>query len=180
MTELDKICNLEFIEKVLQENIDVDKLIEQLVLKAHEAAPTVESLEKLEGKSIKKGNIVLLKHCPMIKIIQTIKEKNFKKTGKKDFPAFYKKIIQKYTEKYPDDAAILHPFCIVHQAIREIICASKNILARQIACRDSSGKVATSKKGLKLASLTEDEVKDMIKEYACAYFTKRFSGKDNG
>lgn len=70
----------------------------------------------------------------MSKLINTIKEKRFQETGKKDFPDFYKKIIQRYIEKYPSEAAVLHPFCIVHQAMREIIGASSNdVLIRQIA-----------------------------------------------
>ena len=177
MIKLQEICNLEFAEKVLQENINVDDLIETLVLRAHKEAPNIKSQEELEGKSIQKGDAVLLKQCPMVKVINEIKEKNFQKTGKREFPDFYKKIIQRYIEKYPDEAAVLHPFCIVHQAMREIIGASKDFLIRQIACRSADGKIVMSKNGLKAANLTADEVKAMIEKHACLYLKKHFGDK---
>jgi len=174
MADLDKIFNLEFIDEVMQENSDLDEVIEKLVMKAHDQAAKIKTLEQLEGKSIEKGGIVLLKHCPMSGIIKIIKEKNFQKTGKKDFPDFYKKLIQKYIEKYPDEAGALHPFCIVHQAMREIFGANNDMLIRQIACQSSEKKVAISKKGMELANLTEEKVKDMIRDYACAYIKKDY------
>lgn len=179
MTRLEKICNLEFAEKFLMENIDVDELLEKLVLKANKEAPKIKSLEQLEGRAIEKDNIALLKQCPMVPIINAIKERNFQKTGKREFPKFYNKLVKRYIEKYPDEAAILHPFCIVHQAMREIIGASKDILVRQIACKSVDGKIAISKRGKKLANLTDNEIKTMLKDNACIYLNKHFIHSDN-
>jgi len=179
MSDLNKIFTAEFIDQVINDSGDVDEIIEILVTRAHEKAKKVETLEKLEGKSVEKGKITLLKRCPMIEAIKTIKEKNFQKTGKKDFPDSYKKITVKYIEKYPNEAGVLHPFCIVHQVMREIFAASKNMLIRHIACQTPDGKIAISNTGKELAGLSEKEVRDMIKGYTCSYLKKSLSNKDS-
>ena len=179
-TELEKICTVEYIESLLNKYVDVDELIEKLVLKAHDEAPNIESLKKLEGESITTNDLVLLKKCPMANIIKQIKEKNLQETGKREFPPFYKKIIMKYKEKYPDEAGILHPFCIIHQSMREIIADNKHEFIRHIACKSSdTGELAVSKNGLKQANISLEKLEKLIEEHACAYLKRNFASNED-
>ncbi|MFQ6056108.1 MAG: hypothetical protein ACE5J3_09025 [Methanosarcinales archaeon] len=173
MLGLQKICNLDFISSVLQEGEDIDNIIETLVLKADEEAENVKELEELEGKSIKDGNLRILKECPMMPVLAIIKKENLAETGKEELPVFYGEIVKKYIEHHPDEAAVLHPLCIVHQAMRDIIGSQKGHLTRQVACRScDTGKVVFAKNGLSLANLTEEQAKDKIEGYACMYIQK--------
>lgn len=173
MLGIERICNVEFIHSVLTDGADVDRVIETLVLKADAEADSVGSLEELEGSSVQDGDVRVLEKCPMVPTLNTIKKDNLAETGKEELPGFYGEIVQRYAQQHPDEAAVLHPLCIVHQAMRDIIGSRKGHLTRQIACRSgATGKVVFANNGLSLANLTEDQAKEKIDGYACMYITK--------
>lgn len=181
-TYLEKICNLDFVHQLLEDNKNngIDHLIELLVLKALEEAKNVSSLKSLEGESSAKGNLRILKTCPMASTLNAIKKENLAKTGKKKFPKIFQDIVQKYLEKYPNEGAILHPLCIVHQAIRDIIASKKNFISRGIACRGAAchspkkENIAYSKEGIHLSGKTKKQVTTLIKGHSCVYLLKKF------
>lgn len=179
-TAIEKICTVEYIEELLNKYIDVDELIEKLVLKAQEESTRINTLVELEGKADSIEDLIILKKCPMANIIKKIKEKNYQKTGKKEFPSFYNKIIDRYKEKYPEHAGILHPFCIIHQAMREIIGANSNLLIKHIACQSpDTGEIAISKNGLKEAKISVEKIKKLLDGHACAYLKHNFTYNDD-
>ncbi|MBI2848705.1 MAG: hypothetical protein HYX88_01040 [Chloroflexi bacterium] len=180
MLSLQRICSLDFINTVLREGADVDEVVETLVLKAEEEAKNVDSLQELEGEAIEDGEIRILKECPMVPILDMVRKENLVRTGREELPMFYQDIVERFIEQNPGEGAILHPICIVHQAMRDIIGSEKGALTRQIACRStSSGKVVVSRNGLSIANLTEHQARDAIDGYACMYIIRKLeSGED--
>lgn len=174
MPEIQRICNIEFIRATLREGTEVDELIEALVRKAQEEAENVETLEALEGEVIQDDDeLRILKECPMVSLLGLVKKETLARTGKDELPGFYKEIVQRYSERNPDDAAILHPLCIFHQVMRDVIGARNGKLTRQVACRSGeSGKVVISENGRLLANLTEDRIREKIDGYACLYMQR--------
>ena len=173
MLGIERICSLAFIHSILWEGVDADEVIEALVLKAVEEAKNVKSMEEFEGESIHDGDLRILKKCPMVPTLNIIMKENLAQTGKEELPVFYREIVEKFIGQHPDEAAVLHPLCIVHQSMRDIISSEKRCLARQIACRsEATGKVVFAKNGLSLANLTENQARDKIDVYACMYITK--------
>ncbi len=175
MLAIQKICDLEFIHTTLQKEKDIDKIIEELVLKANEEAKNVVSLKELEGDCIQEDNsdLRILKKCPMNHVFNIIKKENYTQTGKDELPEFYKGIVAKFVEQHPGEAAVLHPLCIAHQAMRDIIASKKGTFTRQIACRSTTtGKIVVAKNGLSTAKLTEDQARSKLEGYACLYIQK--------
>ena len=173
MLELQKICNIDFIHSVIKEGEDIDKIVEALVLKADEEAQNVGSLEDLEGECIQDGNLRILKQCPMIPILNEIKKENLAETGKEELPTFFQEIVDRFIEQQPNEGSILHPLCIIHQAMRDIIGSQKGYLNRQVACRSAdTGKVVFGNNGLSLANLDENQTRDKIDGKACIYLQK--------
>ncbi|NOY75447.1 MAG: hypothetical protein GXP32_06610 [Kiritimatiellaeota bacterium] len=173
MPQLEKICNLAFIRSILQEGVDIDELIEDLIQKAYDAAKKVNSMEELEGESVQDGDLRILKECPMASLINLIKKESLVQTGKEELPGFYHEIVQRYFEQHPGETALLHPLCIIHQAMRDIIGCEKGCLTRQVACRStSSGKVVIAQNGISSANLTEDQAREKIEGRACIYTKK--------
>lgn len=173
MLAIQRICSLEFIHSVLSEGADIDQVIEALVLKADAEAKNVGSLEELEGEATEEGAIRILKKCPMEILLDAIRKENQATTGRKELPAFYQSIVDRFIEQNPGEGGQLHPLCIVHQAMRDVIGSYHGRLTRQIACRSASTrKVVFSKNGLGLAGLTESEARDRLKSYACMYMTR--------
>lgn len=173
MTAIERICNLEYVCSVLQEEKNVDEIVETLVLKAVAEAPSVESLDKLEGPYIVDGSLRILKQCPMMQVLKAIAKENLARTGKESLPNFYKNIVSRYIEENPGEGAVLHPLCIVHQAMRDIISSEKGTVTRQIACRSAmTGEVVFAKNGMALAGMTVEQAESKLGNYACLYATK--------
>jgi hypothetical protein len=126
----------------------------------------------LEGKADRKGDVYVLKGCPMAKLVESMKGEDGK------LPKFYLKIGDKYKEIYKSKGAILHPFCIVHQVIRAMVgerikVGGKPVKVYQVACRAlKSGKTAYASEGMDRTGLGKDEVDAMIDGSACMYMSK--------
>ena len=173
MLAIQRICSLDFIHSVLSEGADIDRMIEALVLKADAEADNIGSLEELEGEAAEEGAIRILKKCPMEPLLDILRKENQAATGRKELPAFYQSIVERFIEQNPGEGAQLHPLCIVHQAMRDVIGSHHGRLTRQIACRSSSTrKVVFSKNGLSLAGLTEGQAREKVNHYACMYMTR--------
>ncbi len=128
-------------------------------------------LEALEGSSLRDGNVFVLKKCPMGKLVESLKE-----DGK--LPKYYLEVVQKYVALYKSKGAIIHPFCIVHQVIREQVGESIKVnggrmLVYQVACRSlASGKVVYATEGTSRVSMTQEEIDKKIDGNACMYHVK--------
>jgi len=128
-------------------------------------------LDTLEGQADRDGNILILKNCPMTKLLSDVM-----KDGR--LPDFYQQIVDKYLDIYKTKGAILHPFCIVHQVIRSIVgehikVGGKPIKVYQIACRSmSSGKVVFATEGTSRVELDKDQIVKKIEGKACMYIIK--------
>ena len=126
----------------------------------------------LEGKADRKGDVYVLKGCPMAQRVESMKGEQGK------LPKFYLKIGDKYKDIYKTKGAILHPFCIVHQVIREMVgqkikVGGKPVKVYQVACRAlKSGKTAYASEGMDRIGLDKDGVDKMIDGKACMYLAK--------
>lgn len=125
----------------------------------------------LEGKADREGNVLVLKDCPMTRMLKSVMI-----DGK--LPEFYQKIVDKYTEIYKSKGAILHPFCIVHQVIRATVgehikVGGKPVKVYQVACRSmTSGKVVYAKEGTDRVEMSKEDIDEKIEGKACMYLLK--------
>ncbi|MBI5695679.1 MAG: hypothetical protein HZC51_08070 [Nitrospirae bacterium] len=125
----------------------------------------------LEGKADREGNVLILKDCPMTRMLKSVMV-----DGK--LPEFYQKIVDKYTEVYKSKGAILHPFCIVHQVIRgtvgeHIKIGGKPVKVYQVACRSmTSGKVVHATEGGNRVEMSKEDIEKKIEGKACMYIVK--------
>ena len=125
----------------------------------------------LEGRADREGNLLVLKDCPMARLLSSVMV-----DGK--LPAFYQKIVDKYLDVYKTKGAILHPFCIVHQVIRATVGEHVKVKGRpmkvyQVACRSmTSGKVVYATEGMSRAGLETDDIDKKIQGKACMYLIK--------
>lgn len=128
-------------------------------------------LEALEGSSARDGHVFVLKKCPMGKLVESLKE-----DGK--LPKYYLEVVKKYVELYKSKGAIIHPFCIVHQVIREQVGESIKVnggrmLVYQVACRSlASGKVVYATEGTSRVDMTQEAIDKKIDGNACMYLVK--------
>jgi len=128
-------------------------------------------LEALEGSSTRDDRVFILKKCPMGKLVESLKE-----DGK--LPKYYLEVVQKYIALYKSKGAIIHPFCIVHQVIREQVGESIKVnggrmLVYQVACRSlASGKVVYATEGTSRVDMTLEEIGKKIDGNACMYLVK--------
>jgi len=126
---------------------------------------------KLEGQTERDDNIVILKQCPMAKLLNEVSV-----DGK--LPDFYQTIVEKYVQIYKNKGAILHPFCIVHQVIRahvgeQIKVNGKSLHVYQVACRSmTSGKVVYANEGMNKVNMSKEEVDAKLEGKACMYLIK--------
>ena len=128
-------------------------------------------LEALEGSSARDGNIFILKKCPMSRLVESLKE-----DGK--LPKYYLEVVKKYVELYKTKGAIIHPFCIVHQVLREQVGENIRVnggrmLVYQVACRSlASGKVVYATEGTSRVNISQEEIDKKIDGNACMYLVK--------
>jgi len=126
---------------------------------------------KLEGQAERDENLIILKQCPMSKLLSEVSV-----DGK--LPDYYKTIVDKYIQIYKNKGAILHPFCIVHQVIRahvgdHIKVGGKSLKVYQVACRSmTSGKVVYANEGMSKVDMTKEEVDAKLEGKACMYLLK--------
>jgi hypothetical protein len=130
-----------------------------------------DPFDKLEGKAERDGNVMVLKSCPMSKLLGEVMV-----DGK--LPEFYQRIVDKYKEIYKTKGAILHPFCIVHQVIRAMVgehikIGGKKLKVYQIACRSmTSGKIVYASEGMNRVSMSKVDIDKKIEGKACMYLIK--------
>lgn len=130
-----------------------------------------DPFDKLEGQADRDGNLLVLKNCPMTKMLGEVMV-----DGK--LPEFYQKIVDKYKEIYKTKGAILHPFCIVHQVIRATVgerikVGGKQLKVYQVACRSmSSGKIVYATEGMNRVELSKEDIDKKIEGKACMYIIK--------
>jgi len=187
MAELTKKLDKSWAEKVLDEKVtlilavvnDLKKKGEDIAadimtggygsleefLLAHDAKQS--ALIDLEGESTLDGNMIYLKRCPMSGLLA--------ETTKGGKPEHFDKIVDKWKQLYKNKGAILHPYCIVHQVIRQEIAEKtsvngKKLRVYQVACSSADGtKMAFADEGLKKYNLTPEAAKKMIRGSACMY-----------
>jgi len=127
--------------------------------------------DALEGKADREGNLLVLKECPMTKMLSAVMV-----DGK--LPLFYQKIVDKYLEIYKTKGAILHPFCIVHQVIRATVgehikVKGKPVKVYQVACRSmTSGKIVYATEGTSRVEMEKKDIDKKIDKKACMYLIK--------
>lgn len=127
--------------------------------------------DDLEGQSEREGELIILKQCPMTKLLKEVSSGG-------QLPDFYSKIVEKYKEIHKSKGAILHPFCIVHQVIRATVgdhvkVQGKKMRVYQVACRSmTTGNVVFAEEGMMRVNMGEDEVKKKISGKACMYLLK--------
>jgi len=141
----------------------------ELLFEEHEKGK--DPFDKLEGKAERDGNVMVLKNCPMAKLLSEVMV-----DGK--LPEFYQMIVDKYKKVYKTKGAILHPFCIVHQVIRSVVgehikVGGNKLKVYQIACRSmTSGKIVYATEGMSRVSMSEEEIDKKIEGKACMYLVK--------
>ncbi|HLB25253.1 MAG TPA: hypothetical protein VJM83_02870 [Nitrospirota bacterium] len=128
-------------------------------------------LDRLEGKADREDNVFILKKCPLVKLVESLKGPDGK------LPKYYLRVGEKYMEIYKTKTAILHPFCIVHQVIRSIVgehikIKDKPMHVYQIACRSIKGKVVCASEGMTRIKMKQEEVEAKIDGMACMYMLK--------
>ncbi|MBU2222319.1 MAG: hypothetical protein KJ722_06835, partial [Candidatus Omnitrophica bacterium] len=170
MIKITDELNLEYVKGLLQYGVDINEMVVKLEEKGRQLAQNIESLEELEGEVEVEGELCVLKQCPMVSVLNAVKKANAELTGEENLPDFYPQIVKDYIENHPEEGAILHPLCIVHQRIRKAFGEKHGFEIQQIACRSgSTGKVVYSKKGLEKAKMNEEEVSKAIGQGACLY-----------
>ena len=170
MSRITEELTPEYVNSILQYGADIAGMIMTLKEKGWELSMLIESLEELEGESEIDGGLRILMKCPMVPVLKAIKSANAFLTGEEKLPDFYPAIVSEYVETYPDDAAILHPLCIVHQQIRKAFGEKGGIEIQQIACRSGeTGKVVHSRRGLERTGKNEEDATELLGERACLY-----------
>ncbi|MFQ6118530.1 MAG: hypothetical protein ACE5KE_01445 [Methanosarcinales archaeon] len=104
------------------------------------------------------------------------------KLGEK-LPEYFNKVVEEYIRLNPDDAAIIHPLCIAHQRIRELIISNLKIGEThplnfyQLSCRSTlrqggTGKNVYSERGLKKTGMSREDVDPFLtpEDNACIYY----------
>lgn len=93
-----------------------------------------------------------------------------KRNGGK-IPDYFTKIVDSYLSRSQRRRAILHPLCIVHQIIRKTFGQEKGMYFQQIACRSTTtGEIVFDDDGIVMSGLSEEKIKEMIKDSACMYY----------
>lgn len=141
----------------------------ELLFEEHEKGR--DPFVRLEGQADREGNLMVLKDCPMTKILGEVMV-----DGK--LPDFYQRIVDKYKEIYKTKGAILHPFCIVHQVIRasvgeHIKVNGRKLAVYQVACRSmKTGKIVYATEGMNRVGKEKEEIDKKIEGKACMYIIK--------
>lgn len=174
MSRITEELTAEYVNSILQYGREISDMVKDVETKGRQIAETINTLEELEGRSDIEDRLYILKECPMVPVLDSVKKVNAQLIGEEILPDFYPKIVEEYIAERPDDCAILHPLCIAHQVIRKTFGDSHGLKVQQIACRSgSTGKVVFSEKGLTEASMTEEEAKEKLADNACLYLVDK-------
>lgn len=165
MLKLSSEINAGYVEEVLTSDVAIDKLLNILEAKGKEMAAQISSMEELEGESVVKGNLRILKQCPMAEVIAEVKAHN-----NNALPPHYDEIVAAFKNKYPNRGAILHPLCIIHQVIRTTFGMEHGEYYEEVACRGGDGTIVVSQDGLVMSGLTDEEAKQTVSGSACLYY----------
>lgn len=166
MAGFSELIDIDWLMGVLDEQKPIEEIIGVLEEKGFELGQQIDSIEALEGEVIHKGDLRILPLCPMTPLLKAIMERY---RGK--LPDSFHRIVESYRERHPQQAAVLHPLCIVHQTIRKTFGMAHDEYFEEVACRSlSSAEVVISEQGLVMSGLTEDEAREIIKDAACLYF----------
>lgn len=131
-----------------------------------------DPVQQLEGRGVRKGDLVILDDCPVAGLHDSAIEL-FMEGGK--FPPEWDAIVEEYKQVFKNEA-ILHPLCIVHQRIREELAKKipkgpSYVHATEVACRSmKTGKVVLSDWGMQLSGETKEELEKLIDRKACIYY----------
>ncbi len=120
-------------------------------------------LKRLDGRLLRyessRGELLISTVCPFANFFATITEETF---------------LNEYIKAFKNEG-IIHPFCIVHQIIREELLAriSKGPLFTHpvlIGTRNMiTGALAISKNNLSLINISEVDFKKILNDYACVF-----------
>ncbi len=120
-------------------------------------------LKKLDGTLLRyessRGELLISTACPFVNFFNTITEEAF---------------LNEYIKVFKNEG-VIHPFCIVHQVIREELLAriSKGPLFTHpvlIGTRNMlTGSLSVSKNNLSFINISEEDFKKILNGYACAF-----------
>ncbi|NCO66673.1 MAG: hypothetical protein COW32_03570 [Candidatus Aquicultor secundus] len=123
-------------------------------------------ISKLESKPLPRGNdIYATAICPFKATIIELSDKNYE--------AFIA-MTETYREKYPG-RAIVHPFCVCHQNVRELILGKtyvegQPIHSETLVCKSNVLEdISYGSEALKPLSLTTDNADELLKGDVCLY-----------
>jgi len=125
-------------------------------------------LTRLEGPGFRKGDLFILKSCPMVPVFGEFRENG-------GFPDFWTETTQSYMARF-GNSAILHPLCIFHQTFRDQLTAripkgDHYVHSITVACRSgANGKIVYCPHGLEVSGLDVPTVEDLIRGWACAFY----------
>lgn len=153
----------EFIRKFIQDlvsTIDIDEL--NNITESEDLKDNL-FLKRLDGTLLRyespRGGLLISPVCPFVNFFNTIAEESF---------------IKEYIKVFKNEG-VIHPFCIVHQIIREELLAriSKGPLFTHpvlIGTRNLlTGSLAVSKNNLSFINIPEEDFKKILNGYACAF-----------
>ncbi|MCR4316606.1 MAG: hypothetical protein NUW37_09690 [Planctomycetes bacterium] len=165
------LCDVKFIRTLVCDEFEIDALIDELRESAEEMATVPEDKDEFSSKKEDHSqSLGVLKVCPMEPALRRIMAEFYAETGEYDVPEFYDRILRRYYERFPEEAAALHPLCILCQSMRDIRGFESGFLTTQILCRSTlTGDVAYSKLGLRIAKLTPEQASEKLSGHACLY-----------
>jgi hypothetical protein len=136
----------------------------QAVARCLEGSDVLEKLAQVDGDDnyeiVEKDGFryVILKHCPFAAIY-------------KDIPAWGEratKLVEAYNRK-EDGGGALHPLCLVHKGSRTAMRAG----VVSLGCRsEGTGKIEVAEKALPKASISKEEVLQLLDGKACLFAIK--------
>ncbi|MBI5142331.1 MAG: hypothetical protein HZA20_09120 [Nitrospirae bacterium] len=125
-------------------------------------------LDQIEGPGFRKGEMFILKSCPMVPVFSI-----FKKNG--EFPEFWTSVTAEFLKRFGNEA-ILHPLCILHQTFRDQLSAripkgAHFVHSITVSCRSTStGKIIHSNYGLAVSGISIPDAEEAIKGWACMFY----------
>ncbi len=123
-------------------------------------------ISKLESRPIPRAeDIYATEQCPFRATVSELYDRN---------PASFTALTNTYKKKYPG-RAIVHPFCVCHQGVRESILGKtyingKPIHTETLVCKSQIlGNISYGTKALKSNGVTKKEAEDLLGMNACLY-----------
>jgi hypothetical protein len=135
-------------------------------------------ITRIEGPSIRDGNIFVLPVCPFSPSIKTYKEL-FQK-----LPGEYARLVEEYNrpgrtaaDLYVGYGSGVSPFCAIHQPLRAAIgkrikVGGKTVQIVQLGCKGGDGKKAIAGELCDAAGVNRETVEKYLEKGACVYAVK--------